>query len=73
MILQIKVSSDTVSGVVLCDVPEVFTHPFTKCTFSVSDVLFKAHLARNAVNNVIGLAATTSDSVVFATSDRALD
>ena len=73
MILLIKVSADTVGGVVLCDVPEVFTHPFTKCTFCVPYVLFKAHLARDAVNNIIGLATTTSDSVVFATSDRAPD
>ena len=67
MILHIKVSADTMCGVMLCDVPEVFTHPFTECTLGMSNVLFKTHLTCNAINDIVGLAATTANGVVVAT------
>ena len=57
MLLHIKVSADTMCGVVLCDVPEMFTHPFTEGTLGMSSVLFKTHLTCNAINNVDGFAA----------------
>ena len=70
MVLHIKVSADTMCGVMLCDVTEVFTHPFAECTLGMSDVLFEAHLTSNTINDIIGLATTTPNGVVFATSDR---
>ena len=73
MVFRIKVSADTVCGIVLSDVSEVFTHPFTQCSFGVPNVLFVTHLTSNTIYDVIGLTATTPDSVVFATSDGAYD
>ena len=70
---EIEVSANTVSGVVLGDVPEVFTHPFTQCSFYMSNVLFETYLTGDAVNNGIGFATTTSNGVVVATSDRTSD
>ena len=60
-------SADTVSGVVLGDVAEVFTHPFTQSSFGVSNILFEAYLTCDTVDNVVGLATATSDGVVVAT------
>ena len=62
-------SADTMCGVVLSDVTEVFTHPFAQCSFSMTDVLFQTHLTSNTVDNIIGLATATSNGVVFATGD----
>ena len=45
MLLHIEVSADTVRGVVLSDVAEVFAHPFTQSAFCVSNILFETHLA----------------------------
>ena len=73
MLLHIKVSADTMCGVMLCDVTEVFTHPFTKCSLRMSDVLFKTHLTCYAVNDIVGFATTTSDGVVFATCDLTIN
>ena len=70
MTLHIKVSTDTMCGVVLCDVTEVFTHPFAECTLGMSDVLLDAHLTCNTINDTIGFATTTPNGVIFATSDR---
>ena len=66
-------SSDTVCGVMLSDISEVFTHSFTQCSYSVPDVLFEAHLASNTIHSIIGLAAATPNGVVFATSNGAYD
>ena len=46
---EIEVSANTVSGVVLGDVPEVFTHPFTQCSFYMSNVLSETYLTGDAV------------------------
>ena len=73
MLLHVEVSADTVCGVVLSDVAKVFAHPFAQGAFSVSNILFETHLARNAINDVVGFAATTPDSVVVATSNWTLD
>ena len=62
MVPHIEVSADTMSGVMLCHVKEMFTHPFTQRTFSVSDVLFKTHLT---CDDIIG--------VVFAASNQAFN
>ena len=43
------------------------SHICSLCALGVSNVLFKTHLTCNAVNDVIGLAATTSDGVVIVT------
>ena len=48
--------ADTMCGVVLSDVTEVFTHPFAQC---MTDVLFQTHLTSNTVDNIIGLATAT--------------
>ena len=66
MLLHIEVSADTVCGVMLIDVTEVFTHPFTQSAFCVSNILFETHLARNAIDDVVRFAAATPDSVVVA-------
>ena len=73
MVLHIEVSADTMCGVVLGDVSEVFTHPFTQSSFSMSNILFEAYLTCNAINNVVGLATTASDCVVVATRNRTSD
>ena len=73
MLLHIEVSADTVCGVVLCDITEVFTHPFTKCAFGVSNVLFETHLACYAINDIVGFATATPDGVVVATCNWTLN
>ena len=61
------------SGVVLGDISEVFTHPFTQCSFGMPNILFKTYLAGDTVYNVIGFATATSNGVVVATSDWTFD
>ena len=64
MVPHIEESADTMSGVMLCHVPEVFTHPFTQRTFECVRciVLFKTHLT---CDDIIG--------VVFAASNQAFN
>ena len=44
MLLGIKMAANTVGGVMLGDIPKVFTHPFTQCSFSVTNILFMARI-----------------------------
>ena len=39
------------SGVVLGDVAEVFTHPFTQSSFGVSNILFEAYFPTKTLQN----------------------
>ena len=71
MILLVEMSANTMCGFMLSDVTKMFTHSLTQCSFGVPNVLFVAHLTSNTIYDVIGLAAATPDSVVFATSDGA--
>ena len=66
-------SADTMCGVVLGDVLEVFTHPFTQSSFSMSNILFESYLTCNALNNGVGLATTAPNCVVVATRNRTSD
>ena len=45
-------------GVMLSDVSEVFTHPFTQCSFDVPNVLFQAHLTSDTIDDSVGFATT---------------
>ena len=67
MFLQIKMP------VVLGDAAEVFTHPLTQCTYSVSNTLFKTYLTSDTIDNVVGFATTAPNGIVIATSDRTFD
>ena len=54
----------------LGDISEVFTHPFTQCSFGMPNILFETYLAGDTIDNVVGFATTTSNGVVVASSDR---
>ena len=61
------------AGVVLGDVANVFSHPFTKSSLSVTNVLFEAYDAGYAVYDVISFAVTLSDGIVMASCDWTFD
>ena len=66
-------SANTMGGVVLGNVAEVFTHPFTQCSFSMSNRLFKTYLTSDTIDNVVGFATTVPNGIVIATSNRTFD
>ena len=61
ILLHIKLSADTVGGVMLGDISEVFTHPFAQCSFGLTNIAFIAHLTGNTVDDVIRIATTAPE------------
>ena len=70
MIIRVVVSTDTVCGIVLCDISKMLTHAFTKCSLGVPNVLFVADCASDAINDIIGLAVAGAYSVILHACDR---
>ena len=73
MFLRIEVSADTMGGVMLGNVTEMFAHPFAQCSFSVSNILFETYLTSDTVDNVVGFATAAPNGIVVATSNRTFD
>ena len=72
MLLRIEMSADTMGGVMLGNVVEVFTHAFTQYSFSVSNILSKTYLTGDTVDNVVGFATTAPNGIVIASSNGLL-
>ena len=61
----IKVPANTVyKGVVLCDIPKVFTHARSKTPLGLSYIHFVAYFAFDAINEIIAFAITITNSGV---------
>ena len=56
------------TGIVLSDIAEVFTHPFIKSSLGVENVLFEAYDASYTINDTIRFAVALSDGIILASS-----
>ena len=73
MVFLVMMLADTLAGIMLCDISKMFAHAFTNWSLGVTNVLFKAYSAGNAVYDIVCFAVAMEDGVVFTSCYRTGD